>query len=185
MILRVYNIFLLPALVTIILVWGLPDQIEVILSAPIGNLAGLQGSSMKASGPIAQYLTLFLATPFVCPPIKDDGFGRLRRKPKGDWKLVAWGDNGLKYEGTASIQINRDTKRLFIDGYWVSETGEHVPWRAQQLHLDNNNLSYVCKTFDPRPGAPRPAPLHHRAQQAQMTTGLYPRLDERRGSGQR
>ena len=33
-------------------------------------------------------------------------------------------------------------------------------------------------------GAPRPAPLHHRAQQAQMTNGLYPSLDEKRGSGQ-
>ena len=34
-------------------------------------------------------------------------------------------------------------------------------------------------------GAPRPVPLHHRAQQAQMQNGFYPRLDEPWGSGQR
>ena len=34
-------------------------------------------------------------------------------------------------------------------------------------------------------GAPRPAPLHHRAQQAQMVKGLYFQLDEPGGSGQR
>jgi putative transposase len=33
-------------------------------------------------------------------------------------------------------------------------------------------------------GAPRPAPLHHRAQQAQMTNGLHSSPDEKRGSGQ-
>ena len=32
--------------------------------------------------------------------------------------------------------------------------------------------------------APRPVPLHHRATQAQMKSGLYSSLDERRGSGQ-
>src|SRR6516165_10307994 len=32
-------------------------------------------------------------------------------------------------------------------------------------------------------GAPRPAPLPHRAQQAQMTNRLYLSLDENRGSG--
>ena len=31
-------------------------------------------------------------------------------------------------------------------------------------------------------GAPRPVPLHHRANRAQMNSGLYPSLDERRGS---
>src|SRR5450755_984878 len=34
-------------------------------------------------------------------------------------------------------------------------------------------------------GAPRPVPLHHRANAAQMTVGLYFQLDERRGSGHR
>ena len=33
-------------------------------------------------------------------------------------------------------------------------------------------------------GAPRPAPLHHRAGKVQMMVGLYSQLDERRGSGQ-
>ncbi|MFN4340144.1 hypothetical protein, partial [Parvibaculum sp.] len=33
-------------------------------------------------------------------------------------------------------------------------------------------------------GAPRPAPLHHRAQQAQMINRLYFQLDETWGSGQ-
>jgi hypothetical protein len=32
--------------------------------------------------------------------------------------------------------------------------------------------------------APRPIPLHHRAIKAQINTGLYSSLDERRGSGQ-
>ncbi|MBM3952743.1 MAG: hypothetical protein FJ311_14985, partial [Rhodospirillales bacterium] len=32
-------------------------------------------------------------------------------------------------------------------------------------------------------GAPRPIPLHHRARWAQMQNGLYPSLDETRGSG--
>lgn len=155
MIIRVYSIFLLPALVTIILVWGLPDHVEVFLSAPIGNLIGLDGSSMRASGPIALYLTLFLATPFVYPPMKDDGLNKLRRKLCGEWKLAAWGDNGVKYEGDATIQINRDNGRLFIRGNWIAD-GKPIPWRAQQLHLDENHLSYVCKTFDPRPGTNRP-----------------------------
>jgi len=33
------------------------------------------------------------------------------------------------------------------------------------------------------PGAPRPAPLHHRANTAQVKDGLYLQLDERWGSG--
>jgi len=33
-------------------------------------------------------------------------------------------------------------------------------------------------------GAPRPVPLHHRARRAQMSKGLYFRLDETWGSGQ-
>ena len=33
------------------------------------------------------------------------------------------------------------------------------------------------------PRAPRPIPLHHRANKAQINPGLYPSLDERRGSG--
>lgn len=33
-------------------------------------------------------------------------------------------------------------------------------------------------------GAPRPIPLHHRANTAQMMVGLYSQLDERTGSGQ-
>src|SRR5665213_3482118 len=33
-------------------------------------------------------------------------------------------------------------------------------------------------------GAPRPAPLHHRANRAQMKNGLYFQLDEKWGSGQ-
>lgn len=32
-------------------------------------------------------------------------------------------------------------------------------------------------------GAPRPVPLHHRANTAQMTFGLYVQPDETRGSG--
>ena len=155
MILRVYTIFLLPALVTIVLVWGLPDHVEIILSAPIGNLVGLQGSSMKASGPIALYMTLFLVTPFVYPPMKDDGLNKIRRKLCGKWQLVAWGENNTRYEGGARIQINRDNGRLFISGYWMAGERE-IPWRAQQLHLDENHLSYVCKTFDPRPGTNSP-----------------------------
>src|SRR5215469_12023939 len=35
-----------------------------------------------------------------------------------------------------------------------------------------------------QPGATRPAPLPHRAEQAQMTNRLYSSLDEKRGSGQ-
>ena len=34
------------------------------------------------------------------------------------------------------------------------------------------------------PRAPRPIPLYHRATKAQINPGLYPSLDERRGSGQ-
>jgi hypothetical protein len=34
------------------------------------------------------------------------------------------------------------------------------------------------------PRAPRPIPLHQRANKAQTNPGLYPSLDERRGSGQ-
>ena len=35
------------------------------------------------------------------------------------------------------------------------------------------------------PGAPRPAPLHHRASQAQLSNRPYLSLDDKRGSGQR
>src|SRR5262249_4683963 len=35
-----------------------------------------------------------------------------------------------------------------------------------------------------QPGATRPAPLPHRAEQAQMTNRLYPSLDDKRGAGQ-
>jgi hypothetical protein len=34
------------------------------------------------------------------------------------------------------------------------------------------------------PRAPRPIPLHHQATKAQINLGLYPPLDEKRGSGQ-
>jgi hypothetical protein len=51
--------------------------------------------------------------------------------------------------------------------------GGRAPWRA---------CSAVLQRAPSEP--PRPAPLHYRAIRAQINLGLYPSLDESRGSGQ-
>lgn len=144
---RTIVVFAVPAAITVLFWWTLGSQLGAKLSATKFQFFGNE-VSLEAVGPTAVYFVfLFIAAQLY--PLDEDELMPIRRRLKGKYlfKLVY---GVIVMEGELNIQIDKEAKRLSINGKTKDGRGLTADRR---IVLRDDYLAFV---MDAAPGQDKP-----------------------------
>ena len=95
---------------------------------------------ISAAGPMGLYFSLVLISIIVTKINKLDQYSNIRRSLAGEWDFIA---TDQSQHGRCTIRLDKATQKIFINGNWSHGNTPLDGWRAGQIFLEDDKLSFV------------------------------------------